>query len=105
MIPFHPQIDGDLTPEVSTDEDGELDDKVDHTLKNLQRDVVRMDSDEDEMRKGETSLYRRGKSNSLIHMISVGMILPTPTAEWSVSLEQPCRKVMVTPLLLMSFGG
>ena len=26
----------------------------------------------------------------------------TPTAEWSVSLVQPCRKVMVTPLLLLS---
>ena len=32
----------------------------------------------------------------------VGMILPTPTAEWSASLEQPCSKVMVTPLLLLS---
>ena len=32
----------------------------------------------------------------------VGLMLPTPTAEWSASLEQPCRKVMVTPLLLLS---
>ena len=31
----------------------------------------------------------------------VGLILPTPTAEWSASLEQPCRKVMVIPLLLL----
>jgi hypothetical protein len=30
------------------------------------------------------------------------IILPTPTAEWSASLEQLCRKVMVTPLLLLS---
>ena len=29
----------------------------------------------------------------------------TSTAEWSASLEQPCRKVMVIPLLLLSFGG
>ena len=33
----------------------------------------------------------------------VGMLLPTPTAEWSASLEQPCRKVI--PLLQLSFGG
>ena len=32
-----------------------------------------------------------------------GLILPTPTAEWSASLEQLCRKVMVTPLLLCLF--
>ena len=31
----------------------------------------------------------------------VGLILPTPTAEWSASLEQPCRKVMVTPLVYL----
>ena len=30
----------------------------------------------------------------------VGLILPTLTAEWSASLEQPCWKVMVTPLNL-----
>ena len=32
----------------------------------------------------------------------VGMLLPAPTVEWSASLEQPCRKVVVIPLLLFS---
>ena len=32
------------------------------------------------------------------------MILSTPTAEWSASLEKPCRKVMVIPLLWFHLG-
>ena len=39
---------------------------------------------------------------SVCHYRMGGMTLPTPTAEWSASLEQPCRKAMVTPLLLLS---
>ena len=33
----------------------------------------------------------------------VGMILPTPTAEWSASLEQPCEGKGHTPSIV--FGG
>ena len=36
------------------------------------------------------------------YRMGIVMILPTPTAEWSASLEQPCMKVMVTHLLLLS---
>ena len=51
-----------------------------------------------------TSIYallKRIHSYPLDHF-DLGLILPTPTAEWSASLEQPCKKVLVTPLLLLS---
>ena len=41
--------------------------------------------------------------NSKVYHYRMGKLtLPTPIAEWSASLEQPCRKVIVIPILLPS---
>ena len=47
-----------------------------------------------------SSFVKIQKTECIVHT----MLLPSPTAEWSASLEQTRRKVMVTPLLLLSFG-